>query len=275
VPEGETAAGVKRFRAGVFGRGAADYDQIGDPILAEMGRRLVALARVEAGQSVLDVATGRGAVLFPAADAVGEGGRVVGIDLAPQMVELTRSEVERRRLSQVEVRIADAEDLRDFSDGEFDVVTCAFAIFFLPHPDRALREFARVLRRGGTVALASWGAADARYAWFREVREELGIARVETETQPFDTAAELVGALEAAGLVDVATAAERVVFRPGGPEDWWRWLMTGASRATIEALEPEDRRRFRDACFARIREVYEDAQVELDEDALFATARRP
>jgi ubiquinone/menaquinone biosynthesis C-methylase UbiE len=274
VPDSRAEHGA-HFRAGVFDRGAADYDQIGPPILAEMGRRLVQLARIGEGQSVLDVATGRGAVLFPAADAVGADGRVIGVDLAPHMVELTASEAARRGLSQVDVRIADAEDLAEFADGRFDVVTCAFAVFFLPHPARALDEFARVVRSGGTVALASWGAADPRYAWFGELRDELGITRVEIETEPFETVPELVAALEGAGLLDVETATEPVVFRPGGPEDWWRWLMTGAPRATIESLEPEERRRFREACFARIRELYEDGRVELEFDALFAVARKP
>lgn len=273
VPDSE-GTDVKRFRAGVFGRAAADYDQIGDPILAEMGRRLVELARIGVGDSVLDVATGRGAVLFPAAEAVGERGRVLGIDLAPQMVDLTGREAARRGLRRVEVRIADAEDLGGFPDGAFDFVTCAFALFFLPDPDRAVREFARVARVGGTVALASWGEADARYGWFAALREELGIVRVNIETKPFEKVSELVDALESAGLVDVATATERVVFRPGDPEDWWRWVLTGASRATIESLEPEERRRLREACFARIRDLYAGGRVELEEEALFAIGRK-
>jgi ubiquinone/menaquinone biosynthesis C-methylase UbiE len=46
-------------------------------------------------------------------------------------------------------------------------VTCAFAIFFLPVPESALREFHRVLRPGGTVALSSWGPTDdACYEWY-------------------------------------------------------------------------------------------------------------
>jgi len=54
-------------------------------------------------------------------------------------------------------------------------VTCAFAIFFLPAPESALREFCRVLRSGGTVALSSWSRADD-YGWYRELRREFGVS---------------------------------------------------------------------------------------------------
>src|SRR5688500_2176491 len=83
------------------------------------GRRLVEGVGVSAGDAVLDVATGRGAVLFPAAERVGPGGSVVGIDLAVGMVERTRAEIERRGVANASVRQMDAERL-DFADGSFD-----------------------------------------------------------------------------------------------------------------------------------------------------------
>jgi ubiquinone/menaquinone biosynthesis C-methylase UbiE len=70
------------LRASVFGRGARDYDRVGTPVFGRLGRRLVELAGVHAGGRVLDVATGRGAVLFAATERAGERGRVIGVDLA-------------------------------------------------------------------------------------------------------------------------------------------------------------------------------------------------
>jgi SAM-dependent methyltransferase len=119
---------VKRLRAGVFGRGARDYDRVGTPIFGRLGRRLVELAAVQAGDHVLDVATGRGAVLFAAAELVGERGRVIGVDLAEEMVTLTSADMRARGITNAEVRVADAERLSEFVDGEFDCVTCAFAM---------------------------------------------------------------------------------------------------------------------------------------------------
>jgi len=62
------------------------------------GARLVEAAGVEPGDRVLDVATGRGAVLFPAAERVGPTGEVTGIDLSPEMVRLTGADLALGRL---------------------------------------------------------------------------------------------------------------------------------------------------------------------------------
>src|SRR5262249_48963717 len=140
-------ADMKQTMAGTFDRAAATYDQVGPRFFAHFGRGLVAAADPPPGASVLDVATGRGACLFPAAKRVGPAGRVAGIDLAEGMVAETAAQIERMHLAQAEVRRMDAEHL-DFPDVTFDVVLCGFALFFFADLAGTLGEFWRVLKPG-------------------------------------------------------------------------------------------------------------------------------
>ncbi len=73
--------------AGLYSRVATTYGRIGPDVFAPFGRWLVAHTNLSPGERVLDVATGRGAALFAAAEKVGSAGFVVGIDLAEQMVQ--------------------------------------------------------------------------------------------------------------------------------------------------------------------------------------------
>jgi len=158
----------KQKIVGVFSRTAPAYDQVGPRFFTHFGHRLVELARIPNGAQVLDVATGRGAVLFPAAEAVGRSGHVTGIDLSEGMVHETADEIRRLKLKNVEVRQMDAEDLQ-FPDASFDVVLSSFALLFFPQPDRALSEMHRVLKPNGRIALTTWdNVGDEQWKWFEE-----------------------------------------------------------------------------------------------------------
>ncbi|MBI3163893.1 MAG: methyltransferase domain-containing protein [Chloroflexi bacterium] len=128
----------KQQVAGLFDRVATTFDHVGPRFFSHFGRRLVELAHIPNGAHVLDVATGRGAALIPAAESVGTHGHVVGIDLSEIMVQETAKELTRLGFSSnVEARQMDAEHLQ-FPDESFDYVLCAFGIFFFPQLDRAI-----------------------------------------------------------------------------------------------------------------------------------------
>jgi O-methyltransferase/aklanonic acid methyltransferase len=118
-----------------FDRLAPEYDTAVPGCFAYFGRRLVECVGIAPGARVLDVATGRGAVLFPAIERAGPTGHVVGIDLAEQMVRTTNGEASAQGLGEP-ARVMDAEQL-DFPDGSFSVVLCGFGVMFMPHLDHA------------------------------------------------------------------------------------------------------------------------------------------
>ena len=119
-------------------------------------RRLVELAALPPRAQVLDIATGTGWAAMAAAQHVGPTGRVLGVDLAPELLERARQKVTAVGLTQVEFRAGDAERL-DLADQCFDVVLCASALFFVPDMLAALREWHRVLKPGGQVGFSGLG----------------------------------------------------------------------------------------------------------------------
>lgn len=173
--------------------------------LAPAQHLLLERAALRPGEWVLDVACGTGLVTFPAAEAVGPEGAVVGTDLSDRMVAHVCAEAERRDLRHVTALRCDAEDLRCV-DTLFDAVLCGLGMMYFPDPLRAAREFHRVLRAGGRAAAAVWGRRD-RCGWagvFSVVD-----ARVKTEVCPLffhlGTGETLASVLREAGFEHVTT----------------------------------------------------------------------
>lgn len=146
----------KQWVSEIFDRTAFEYGKKSSSFFSYFGQRLVEHASILPDQHVLDVATGKGAVLFPLAEAVGPSGKVVGIDISEQMIRETSKEVLERNIPWIELQCMDAERL-DFSDNYFDFVFCGFALFFLPSIPTALSEFKRVLKSGGILVVSTWG----------------------------------------------------------------------------------------------------------------------
>ena len=121
------------------------------PYIAEVGRLVVARTGVEPGMEVLDVACGTGNAAQPAARA---GARVTAVDLIPRLLEDGRAKAEALGLD-IDWREGDAEDL-PIENGRFDRVFSTFGHMFAPRHDRAAAEMARVCRRGGIIATATW-----------------------------------------------------------------------------------------------------------------------
>lgn len=131
---------------------AGDYATLSERI-AEVGELVAALASIEPGMTVLDVACGTGNAARPAARA---GGKVTGLDLAPKLLGQGRAKAEKEGLA-IEWVEGDAEAL-PFEDGSFDRVLSTFGHMFAPRHQQAADEMVRVCRPGGTIVTATWTA---------------------------------------------------------------------------------------------------------------------
>lgn len=127
-----------------------DYRPVGQ-LIEPAARLLVERARVDAGQRVLDVATGSGNVAITAART---GAEVLGVDIVDAWFDHARRYAREAGVA-VDLQVGDAEDL-PVEDASFDVVLSSFGMIFAPRHEVVAGELARACRPGGTIAFTAW-----------------------------------------------------------------------------------------------------------------------
>jgi ubiquinone/menaquinone biosynthesis C-methylase UbiE len=129
--------------------------------LEPVSDQLMKSSQISRGQTVLDVATGTGQPALTIAEKiVGPTGRVIGVDLSPEMLEVAKEEAAYQGLTNVVFQIVEDESLSMFSDDTFDTVVCRNGLMFMPDPVKALKAFRRVLKPGGKASVTVWGSPD-------------------------------------------------------------------------------------------------------------------
>jgi ubiquinone/menaquinone biosynthesis C-methylase UbiE len=248
--------GEAQSRAAFAYNAAADfYDASPLSFWNYFGRRTIELLSLPIGSRVLDVCCGAGASALPAAQVVGQAGKVIGIDLSEKLLELARTKA--TGLSNIEFELGDMLALR-FSNESFDAVVCVFGIFFVPDMHMGVRELWRCVRPGGQLAVTTWGpnffepANSAFWRSIKEVRPDL-----HKSFNPWDRInnhASLKAILKEGGVESPKIIAENRSHPIHSAEDWWTILLGSGYRGTIEQLNPSERERVRKANLAFIRD---------------------
>jgi ubiquinone/menaquinone biosynthesis C-methylase UbiE len=142
------------WQLGVWNRIAEIYAREIDQRFAPVVDRVIARASLTAGQHVLDLGTGTGAVAERAAQMVGPQGQVVGVDMSPDMLAFAQRRMAAGGLTNVSLREGRAESLHA-ENATFDVVLASLSLMYVLDRAAAAREIARVLRpRQSSVILS-------------------------------------------------------------------------------------------------------------------------
>jgi ubiquinone/menaquinone biosynthesis C-methylase UbiE len=259
----------KRRVMATFNTIAAAYDT--PHLVQRCAHRLVERAPLSLGARVLDVATGTGGVALAAAQRVGPTGRVVGIDLAADMLAYARQKLMTTGLTTVEFREGDAEHL-DFPDQCFDVVLCAASLFFVPDMLAALREWGRVLVPGGYVGFCGFGPT------FLQPLRDLWTARLQqygvtTAAFPWQRLADLTTCqhlLHEAGFGQIAVQHEQLGYYLQRVEEWWEESWASPRRLAVLQLTPVQQVQFKAEHLAEVAALATAQGLWIDVAANFA-----
>jgi O-methyltransferase/aklanonic acid methyltransferase len=274
VPEHLIA--TKEMIEQLFDSAATSYNRTGPSLFTRFGERLVERMPLVNGARVLDVATGTGAVLLPAARRVGPEGHVTGIDLSGAILQEAENAVCAHGLCNVDLRKMDAEHI-EFPDQTFDAVSCAFALFFFPDLDCALREMYRVCRPGGYVCLTAFRKTPPPFdpGWpillqqFK--RYQTGIRMPQQIAYEPE---ELKALLSRVDFRSIETHVETHDILFSNEEDWWNFQLTLGSRMPILSMKDEVRARFREEYLTSLRPMFREDGFHVSVGVVYAIAQR-
>jgi ubiquinone/menaquinone biosynthesis C-methylase UbiE len=264
----------KRRVTATFNNLAPTYDRL--HFLQLIGKRLVENAHLHPGARVLDMATGTGVVALAAAEIVGSSGRVVGVDLSPEMLERAREKSAAAGLNQVTFQQGDAEHL-DFPDASFDVVLCSSSLFFMPDMAAVLREWRRVLVPDGKVGFSSFGAGffQPLLPLFAARLSQHGITMPPLPNSRLQDPAVCQQLSYDTGFTGVYFLHEQLGYFVASVEDRWADIETGLEGVALQKLPPEQRDQIKAEHLAELQSLVTPQGIWIDVPTLFTLGRAP
>ncbi|SDH91872.1 Methyltransferase domain-containing protein [Actinokineospora alba] len=264
--------------AETFDRTADTYDAVGVDFFGVFARQLLDDVGPIAGDDVLDIGCGRGAVLFPAAERVGPTGSVLGIDLSPAMVARTERDIADLGLD-ITVAVMDAQD--PVLPGRlFDTILSSCVVFFLPDPIAALRAWHDLLRPGGRIGLTTFCGDDPRWSPVREVfgpyiPPEM-IWSMVNPANPMASTENFESALGSAGFTSPSSVIREHEITFADPTHWVDWSWSHGQRLFWELIPPAEQPAVRAEVLSRLAPLRDpDGCVRMKQAVRYTVAHRP
>jgi SAM-dependent methyltransferase len=178
----------------------------------------IALASLEKGETVLDLGSGAGFDCFLAANRVGKEGRVIGVDMTPDMLETARANARKGGYGNVEFRLGEIENL-PAADNSIDVIISNCVINLAPDKKRVFKEAFRVLKPGGRIMVSDIVLSqELPEAIKNSIEAYVGCVGGASLKSDYLKAIEAAGFQDVAIMEEATFALENVISSPGAAE---------------------------------------------------------
>jgi SAM-dependent methyltransferase len=202
------------------------------------------------GESVLEIGCGTGALTLPLAEAVGEQGRVVAVDISEPMLGAARQKVAERGLRNVNLHSGDAQVFA-FEPAAFDLATSRMGVMFFADPAAAFRNIKGALKPGGRLVFACWAPLAENRHWLisydvalRHLGPPSPLPAHEPGPLAFGDPDYIRRVLAAARFADIMVDRAHPTIIGGTPEEEARQaLAMGPTARLLEAKNPDEANR--------------------------------
>lgn len=229
--------------------------------------------RDDALEHLLDVACGTGNVVLSCAKCLPQVS-FDALDISSEMLKVAKQRADEEKISNIVFHCEDIESL-DMAK-QYDVITCSYALFFLPNPIDTLKRMYSHLKEGGKLIFTSFTS----YAFqpssmiLMDLLESYGITRPAESWKDLQSVEDIDYLCRQAGI-ETVEVIEKAIRYPLSIEKWWALNNDAGYRGLLMQLTSEDYDKLSEDYFAAMSaEADSDQTVELVADTYYAVIRR-
>ncbi len=240
--------------------------------LSPMNNEMIRMLQVRDDDIILDVATGTGEPGLTIASLLKKG-KVVGLDLAEEMLAIASENATRRGIQNFETICSDVSTL-PFKDESFDGITCRLGFMFFPDMQLALKEMMRVLKPGGQIVASVWNVPE-KNLWVSISMERM-ISMLQLKV-PAPGAPGIFRCAQPGCMADMFKQAglnnlmeHEVIGRLPSKtlESYWNFVSEVSSPLAFSKAEPAVKEDIKKEVLAIVSKKFPDGNIELESNAL-------
>lgn len=253
---------------------AKSYDSI--RFVRAPAQKVLQEANITAGERVLDVACGTGWLTIPAAQAVGDNGRICAIDIAPLMITSAQAKAAAANVHNIEFSVMNGQ-VPEFDDDQFDVILCGLALFAFPDIKQALTNWQRCLKPGGRVVFSTWKKGFFhQFDMLAERYNEISGAGVSGNIiEKLDSVAKCLSYLQETNYSDISVHIVDMSYFQPTLESYWREVSATVDGIKLNLLTPEQQQIVRERHLEDVGQQITSEGIRIEAPLIIASARKP